>query len=72
MPRLGIFPPLDGLIRAVKATSGANSAASGVFSPMRSTGFIAVSAAILPLILIPVLLAQEAIVSLLLGSEACS
>src|ERR1700738_4206141 len=47
--------------RAVKATSGANSAASGVFSPMRSTGFIAVSIAILPLILIPVLLAQEAI-----------
>jgi len=61
MPRLGIFPPLDGLIPAAKATSGANSAASGVFSPMRSTGFIAVSVAILPLIVIPVLLAQDAI-----------
>src|SRR5215831_16997266 len=59
MPRVGIFPPLDGLIDAVKATSGANSAACGAFSLMRPTGLIAVTVAILALI--PVLLAQEAV-----------
>ena len=59
MPRVGIFPPLDGLLDAVKATSGASSAACGAFSLMRATGLIAVTVAILALI--PVLLAQEAV-----------
>src|SRR6516225_9863822 len=59
MPRVGIFPPPDGLLDAVKATSGASSAACGAFSLMRATGLIAVTVAILALI--PVLLAQEAV-----------
>ena len=62
MPTVAMFCPLDGLIGAVKAASGASSAASGVFSPTRSPGLIAVAVAILPLILTPILLAQEAMI----------